>query len=377
MSSFLTLNEAAKEVNSAVYHYDEVNIILTTDPGEECDDLSALSMALRAPSNFHFHVVISGGKMSPKERMVYLSKHLRRNISIGASMHLEGEPRFTFYADGDVVALPMCDAYIGNGPVCNASLEVFKTKMKPASTAFLVGGKALGGVNSNGTNPKGVAPKWGSFVAKLEELGVNIVELLPADTRKVRFEKYDQYGGEFAFLCGMRSMVMFFASRIAVPARFLPLGTHERITEGNAFLCTEWEKEMFLRGVKLVVSSSTEEKARRKAGAYIECLMDIGHDVMGMEHDVANNDLYKHAFTCFRFTYAIAEMAGVKEELYAEGKFGFKPEDKGKENPGGCFADESFYSTIVEYVTELFRRGIVSGTPMYDCLSVRMCIEQL
>jgi len=346
------------------------NITLATDPGEEVDDFIAFSRAIELyDDTTNISVIVSGGKISPQDRMKLLNRYIKESYSDSFTLAIGSEvvfrtkgAKFTFYADGDVSSLPEIDTFIGNGPLNCTSLDAVSSAMKECSNAFLIGGRKVGGVNQAGTNPTGVVNNWTQFIAALDLKKVNIVEMLPEQTRLIRFKKGD-FKGEFIIKMAMRTTLMFMVSRPTIPPNYGDFDLHVRLNESNAQLCEIWKEEM-----NMVYSTDAIRMGKESVKEYVYTLKAMGH-ISSKENWYRLENL---AQKCLTMTYAFAEKVfGKPTEVYTKHRFGFLPVDKLQENPGGSFATDEMAQILSEKIQEHF----VSFTPTYDVQSVEASIE--
>ena len=359
-------------------HTTTKNIVLATDPGTEVDDFVAFTRAIKLyDSTVNVTVIISGGKISPQDRMKVLNEYINETLNetlnevpkeseftlaIGSAdvVFRSNGAKFTFYADGEVGDLPDIDVFIGNGPLNRASLIAVANAMKGGSSAFLIGGKEVGGVNQAGTNPPGVANNWPDFIGVLDMKKVNIVEMLPETTRLIRFKPVD-FKGDLINNIAMRTSLMFMASRPTIPPNYGDFDLHVRLNEANAQLCEIWKKEM-----GMVFSADAMIMGTKRVKEYIYILRSMGH----ISDNASWIRIENLAQTCLTMTYAFAEKVfGKPTEVYASHKFGFSPPAKLDENPGGAFATAEMAQILSNGIKHYF----LSFTPTYDVQSVEAC----
>jgi hypothetical protein len=361
------------------------NILLATDPGTEVDDFVAFSRAIELYDNtVNVSVIISGGKISPQNRMKILNDYINEThnevpkevlkevkngeftLAIGSTdvVFRSNGAKFTFYADGDVGTLPPSDVFIGNGPLNRDSLIAVANAMKGGSSAFLIGGREVGGVNQAGTNPPGVTNNWPDFIRVLDMKKVNIVEMLPETTRLIRFKPVD-FKGDLINNIAMRTTLMFMASLPTIPPKYGDFDLHVRLNEANAQLCEIWKKEM-----SMVFSSNAMIMGTKRVKEYIYILRSMGH----ISDNASWIRLENLAQTCLTMTYAFAEKVfGRPTEVYANHKFGFSPEAKLNKNPGHAFATAEMAQILSNGIKQYF----LSFTPTYDVQSVEACHDAM
>ena len=353
-------------------------VTLITDPSEEIDDLKAfLNAIIKFSNNVVVNVVISGGKMTPDERLEYLDSYLRNLRYTGVQLNWvtnfqfrEEGATFKFHQDLPDASLEFeTDILIVNGPMCNDTYNKVSDSMRNQGRAFVVGGLKVGGINQNGTNPAGVTNEWDLFVQNLLDKGVQITQFLPEYTRNYRFTlsdfNRDLQGNKTAIL----TTLMMSFSRPVIPCLnirgelkdFDPgLILTDRILRANAYLANEWTKEM-----GLTISEKAQSLATKKTERYMDKISE--NRVFSSSDDSKLSQMRENALKCFTFAYAVAEKEyGKSTEVYKDGKFGFRPEKKHEPNPDDCFLNVE----VVEKLMKFIKNNYKTLTPRYDVLSI-------
>ena len=371
-------------------------MIVSSDPGEELDDLLAFSLGIMPYRGGTVHVVVSAGRISPPDRL----KHLAQHLGVPELRFNERYPEWdvVFYADGDAASLALlpleAPVFVNNGPLTNDGLAAVAGCLAPNAALFLVGSSDRGRVG--GINQSFGSPGWVSFVESLPNT-CTIVDVGAEVTRRVRFPNNERIfpTGSAVRRIAARSVLMFMASRPLVPARFAGLTSHIRINASNSEVCALWRAE-----AALPVDPAAAGRAAAKSRDYVAALRST-HGAGGGKGDttatvdamfalcaetvgalgpaVAHPDggvalaeehweaLRRLALGSLELTFDIAALCGV-EDPYAEGKFGFPPDKKMDPNPGDVFASTGTVDSLAERLLATLK----TLTPAYDLLSVRL-----
>ena len=373
--------------------------LLSTDPGEELDDLLAFSRGV-VFSKHRWHCIVSGGKLPPSARLAVLSAHMGSPKPLVFNELYESW-NVVFYEDGNpdsVAKLPKADAFVNNGPLSSVGLEAVLCSLTDDATLYLVG-SAHGGT-SGGVNQNFADAAWLAFIEKARSR--TIVDVGPEVTRSLRFPNNPEYfpPGSHIAAVGARSALMFAASRPMIPPKFAGLAAHIRLNESNRAICAAWRAE-----AALPADVAAAARAARKASEYVQALMLLHRDGGGKGDtpsgvaaqfalcelpeaanlpepraknggvqltDDAWDVVRRMAAECFGLTYDVAALAGI-EEPYAPGKYGFKPEDKMDANPGGVFADGQVAARLGDKLASVLR----TLTPAYDLFSVSLADAEM
>ena len=268
--------------------FGEKHVFVTTDPMEDLDDTMLcwvlfVQYELLERTDANVHLCLSGGLVTPAERLAYLKKIFPQlaDAVFGAKIG-----SVTFYEDGLDFSpnIPTIHVYLNCGP-CSSSVKDFISK-KLIGLAVFVGteqdGSASDGVNQRSTDIPGKLTverdKWNAFAALTAEFVVVVPEvsrfvLLPAfenlhDTKYARIpEDYPQIE-----MTAWETVLMFTASRPAGPVAICT-----RINTANSFFVHQMFRDLldaahldpkFRRGIMWA-----REYAKDNRDVFVECVL--------------------------------------------------------------------------------------------------------
>ena len=318
------------------------NMVVTSDPGEDSDDILMIKYILSrvSSSSSKVYVIISGGALSPDERFAHL-KHIFPEFE-GAQWGIQFN-NIIFLQDGVQFTQPI-QCFVNCGPCHSVTLRsIFERLNESRGRMITVGANADGtaaGINQKQTDD-GVLKdlEWNKCLATLKDVsiknldvGVSRYVLLPHPSRitgpysSMPAECFD----DIVYTTGM-----FFASRPS--PKHLPPKIVLRINEGNSIVVSQHIDVMAYEG--------TAEFAYG-----LELIYKYGE--LCPTHEIAASAAIP--------LMATALMGGV----YKEGIFGFDPKDKMARQMVSCLTPDSarvFISKI---------RTLERFTPGYDLLAI-------
>ena len=314
------------------------NMVITSDPGEDTDDILMIKYILTNITN-KVHVIISGGALTPEERF----QHLKRIFPEFQNAHFGVQfGNIVFLPDGEKFTEPV-KCYVNCGPCHSVTLRSIFDQLNISKGCMVtVGANSNGtaaGINQKQTD-EGVLKdlKWNEYLATLSdvtiknlEVGVSRYVLLPHPSLII-----GPYASmpEECFTEMIYTLAMFYASR--PPAKFAL-----RTNQGNSIVISQLinimsyvsvKPEQFEYGLQLIKKYEATCPTREIAVSAAIPLM------------------------------ATALMGGV----YKEGVFGFDPKDKTAKQTVACLTPES---------VPLFLSNIQKShkfTPGYDLLAITL-----
>jgi len=315
--------------------FDMPDAVITSDVGEETDDEFMIRYVL-SKARARFWVVLSGGLLSPDERLAYL-----KNLFPEYARAEFGTPfgNITFLRDGDYF-LGKVSRFINCGPCSSTTLYSIFESLLDGSKVITVGANDDGtaaGINQKQTD-EGVLKNlcWNEYLDKFREkfvvenlsVGVSHYVLLP-HPKLVGGEYHDM--PEKSFHNMLLSAAMFITSRPPAAYAF-------RVNVGNSIVVYQ-----LFPNIMDYVGTPEFEYGLRLIEEYGEtCAME----------EVAVSAAIPLMVT--------ALLGGV----YKPGVFGFSPTDKTAKERVSCLTEES-----VPRVLENIKR-FTKFTPGYDLLAI-------
>lgn len=332
-------NDEIQSMRSQLYSilngadFDCDDMVITSDPGEDTDDILMIKYILTRSRSKNY-VIISGGALTPDERL----DHLKRIFPEFASAQFNVQfGNIVFMPDGVDFDQPV-KCYVNCGPCSSKTLKsIFKTMNKYGGRIITVGANSDGtavGINQKQTDEGTLKDLcWNeclaTFHGTIRNLDVNVSRyvLLPHPSRVL---------GEYRNMPSecldemIITLAMFFSSR--PPAKFA-----KRVNEGNS----------------VVVSQHINVMEYKDTPAF-----SYGLELIS-----------KYAITCptrdIAVSAAIPLMAtALKGGVYKEGVFGFDPRDKQAKMNVSCLTPES----APIFISNL--RKSAEFSPGYDLLAI-------
>lgn len=326
--------------------------VITSDPGEESDDILMIRYILMRVSGGPLYVILSNGALKSDERLAHL-KHIfpefqraEFGVSFVSPIH-----NIIFLRDGEPFTHPV-NCYINCGPCHSTTLKSIFQRLKESKLAgnnarmITVGANANGtfaGINQKQTDDGALKDlHWNESLAILNSVDVPIKNLDVGVSRYVLLPHPSRIEGEYGSMPSecfddiMYTTAMFFASR-ASPK----LGFALRVNQGNSIVVSQLidvldhqEKPAFAYGLELISKYATECPTHQIAVSAAIPLM------------------------------ATALMGGVYKESENGIMFGFSPTDKTARVNVSCLTPDSA-RTFLSNIRELEK-----FTPGYDLLAV-------
>lgn len=314
--------------------------VITSDVGEETDDEFMIRYIL-SKARARFWVILSGGLLSPDERLAYL-KNLFPEYE-GATF---GEPfgNITFLRDGDYF-LGKVSRFINCGPCSSTTLYSIFESLEHGSKVITVGANDDGtaaGINQKQTDESVLKNLcWNEYLGKFKEKFV-VQNLSVGVSRYVLLPHPKLVGGDYhdmpekSFHNMVLSAAMFISSR--PPAQFA-----FRVNVGNSIVVYQ-----LFPNIMDYVGTPEFEYGLRLIEDYGETCKSDG----GMMEEVAVSAAIPLMVT--------ALLGGV----YKPGMFGFSPTDKTAKEHVACLTEES----VPVFLENIAR--FTKFTPGYDLLAV-------
>lgn len=313
------------------------DMVVTSDPGEEIDDVLMIKYILTRLRS-KVRVVLSGGALNPDERFDAL-KRVFPEFS-GAQF---GIPfgNVTFLCDGVTFSEPI-KCFVNCGPCHSVTLRsIFDRLNESRGRMITVGANSDGtaaGINQKQTD-EGVLKdlKWNEYLATLKDVRIKNLEV--DVSRYVLLPHPSQISGPYGsmptecFEEMVHTTAMFFASR---PSPKAPPKIVLRVNVGNSIIVSQHMSVLLYQGTS-EFSYGLEMIQKYAAESSHEIAVSAAIPLM-----------------------ATALMGGV----YKEGMFGFDPKDKNAKENVSCLTPESaqiFLSNI---------RKLEKFTPGYDLLAI-------
>jgi hypothetical protein len=324
--------------------------VITSDPGEESDDILMIRYILMRISGGPLYVILSNGVLKSDERFAHL-KHIFpefQSAEFGVPFH-----NIIFLRDGEPFTYPV-NCYINCGPCHSITLKSIFERLKESKLAgnnarmITVGANADGtfaGINQKQTDDGPLKDlHWNESLAILNSVDVTINNLDVGVSRYVLLPHPSRIEGEYGsmppecfddIIC---TTAMFFASR-ASPK----LGFALRVNQGNSIVVSqlidvlayqETKPLEFAYGLELISKYATECPTRQIAVSAAIPLMATA--LMGGVYKVGENGVI----------------------------FGFNPTDKTARANVSCLTPDSA-RTFLSNIRELEK-----FTPGYDLLAV-------
>ena len=332
--------------------YTTDNTVITSDPGEESDDALMLRYVLSRAVGARIYVIISGGILTPDERISYMKRIFPEfeDVEFGVPFG-----NITFLRDGTIFSDPV-NCFVNCGPCHSVTLDSIFARLNESKAAennarmITVGANADGtaaGINQKQTD-EGVLKMlcWNEYLTRLN--GVRITNLDVGVSRYVLLPHPSRIEGAYGQMPAacfddlVYTTGMFFASR---PSPKKADGTVNpfalRVNQGNSVVVSQ------------LIDVLAYQTSKPREFAY------------GLEL------ISKYATECS--TYEIAASAAIPlmatalmGGVYNGWMFGFSPTDKTARVNVSCLTPDSarvFISNI---------RTLEKFTPGYDLLAVLM-----
>lgn len=332
--------------------YTTDNTVITSDPGEESDDALMLRYVLSRAVGARIYVIISGGILTPDERLAYMKRLFPEFESIEFGVPFGN---ITFLRDGTIFSDPV-NCFVNCGPCHSVTLDSIFARLNESKAAgnnarmITVGANADGtaaGINQKQTD-EGVLKMlcWNEYLTRLN--GVRITNLDVGVSRYVLLPHPSRIEGAYGQMPAacfddlVYTTGMFFASRPSpkkADGEVNPFAL--RVNQGNSVVVSQ------------LIDVLAYQTSKPREFAY------------GLEL------ISKYATECS--TYEIAASAAIPlmatalmGGVYKDGIFGFSPTDKTARVNVSCLTPDSarvFISNI---------RTLEKFTPGYDLLAVLM-----
>lgn len=393
--SIVTMSSIEKQNWTSVLYSDDKKILMSADYGEDLDDVLSFIKGILKSSN-EWHIIVSSSKkMSGYDRLRILSGFIDRPLKFN-QRYPDMAGGVTFYLDGDASSLatiPRCQSWVNNGPVQPYTLKRIAQVFRGASFEpcfYLVGTKNQG--RTGGVNQKFCDKPWRDFIESWRG-SARIIDI-PSEISQHILVQLESLDEKLQHAAG-QAILMFMTSRPCVPNQHGGVCTHVRLNSSNAKVNQLWLQHM----KPLVARPMITHRARAKARKYVQFLRTSlnqnGHGKGDSEQAIENQlhaagysgrifqrrgddyslseDAWQYletlAYIPLLFTYSIAALCGI-DEPYADGKYGFKPEEKTQENPGDVFAENHYPAMMIQKFMEL----CPVGTPAYDLFSTKLAM---
>ena len=330
--------------------YTTDNTVITSDPGEESDDILMLRYILSRAVGGRFYVIISGGILNPDERLACMKGIFPEfeGIEFGVPFG-----NITFLRDGTIFSEEV-NCFVNCGPCHSVTLRSIFDRLNESKAAgnnarmITVGANADGtaaGINQKQTD-EGVLKMlcWNEYLSRLNgvritnlDVGVSRYILLPHPSR------IEGAYGQMPVACFddlVYTTGMFFASR---PSPNKLDGTVNpfalRVNQGNSIVVSQ------------LIDVLAYQTSRSQEFAYgLELISKYA----------AQCSTYEVAVSAAIPLMATALMGGV----YKDGMFGFSPTDKTARVNVACLTPDSARTFISNI------RTLEKFTPGYDLLAV-------
>lgn len=333
--------------------YTTDNTVICSDPGEESDDLLMLRYILFGATGGRIYVIISGGILTPDERLAYMKRIFPefQGIEFGVPFG-----NITFLRDGEIFTHEV-NCFVNCGPCHSVTLGSIFARLNESKMAGNNARMITVGANSDGT-AAGINQKqtdgvlkvlcWNEYIAQLN--GIKITNLDVAVSRYVLLPHPSRINGAYGQMPAecfddiVYTTGMFFASR---PSPKKPDGTINpftlRVNQGNSIVVSQ------------LIDVLSYQTTKPQEFAY------------GLEL------ISKYATQCSTYEVAVsaaiplmatALMGGIYKEDEKGTIFGFSPTDKTARVNVACLTPDSarvFLSNI---------RTLEKFTPGYDLLAV-------
>jgi len=267
--------------------FGEKHVFITTDPMEDLDDTMLcwvlfVQYDLLQRTDSNVHLCLSGGLVTPAERLAYLKKIFPQLADAAFGFKIGS---VTFYEDGlDFFNIPTIDVFLNCGP-CSTSVKNFIAN-KLTGLAVFVGtekdGSASDGINQRSTDTPGKLAVdregWNAFAALVHDYIVVSPEvsrfvLLPA-FQNLRDTKYSRIPEDYPQIemTAWETVLMFTASRPSGPVAICT-----RINTANSFFVHQMFRDLldvshldpaFKRGVMWARDYSNEDR-----NVFVECVL--------------------------------------------------------------------------------------------------------
>jgi hypothetical protein len=332
------------------------NILITSDPGEEFDDIAMLRYIVFT-IKANVIVVLSGGSYTPEERLEYLKEVLPcfQGVQFNTQYNTRNG-KFMFVPDNTIIQTGL-DLVVNCGPCSTDTLNSIVDCMNPCSKFISVGANddsTLGpGINQKQTNTPGklinVPDVWNNAIqnmrTKYKEEGAITLKNLSIDiSRYVLFPNPKKVGlteltQPKIYKCMKEAIAMFTVSR--PPAEY-----GLRVNTGNSIVVAQ------------VYNNYKKDDTYVYGLSVLKQYMDLA---------ISKNLSVDHYESAAIPIMATCNMGGV----YIPGKFGYLPTDKTAKETIGCLTPESA-KTFLDNIEELDE-----FTPAYDVLACLIGIFNL
>ena len=328
--------------------------VITSDPGEESDDILMIRYILMRVSGGPLYVILSNGVLKSDERFAHL-KHIFpefQSAEFGVPF-VSPSHNIIFLRDGEPFTYPV-NCYINCGPCHSITLKSIFERLKESKLAgnnarmITVGANADGtfaGINQKQTDDGPLKDlHWNESLAILNSVDVTIKNLDVSVSRYVLLPHPSRIEGEYGAMPAecfddiMYTTAMFFASRPSPK-----LGFALRVNQGNSIVVSqlidvlayqETRPVAFAYGLELISKYATECPTHQIAVSAAIPLMATA--LMGGVYKVGENGTI----------------------------YGFSPTDKTARVNVSCLTPDS----VREFLSNI--RELEKFTPGYDLLAV-------
>ena len=331
------MNHALHSVLSDVA-LDIDDMVVTSDPGEETDDILMIKYILTRVRS-KVRVVLSGGALNPDERFAALKRVFPEFSSAQFGVPFGN---ITFLRDGVTFTEPI-KCFVNCGPCHSVTLRsIFDQLNESKGRMITVGANSDGtaaGINQKQTD-EGVLKdlNWNEYLVTLKDVTIKNLEV--DVSRYVLLPHPSQISGPYGsmpvecFEEMVHTTAMFFASR---PSPKAPPKIVLRVNVGNSIIVSQHMNVLLYQGTP-----------------------EFAYGLEMIQKYAAECSTYEIASSAAIPLMATALMGGV----YKEGMFGFDPKDKKAKENVSCLTPESaqvFTSNI---------RKLDKFTPGYDLLAI-------
>ena len=330
--------------------------VITTDPGEDNDDLVMWRYCFMN-TTANLIIVVSNGYHSAKTRLAYIKKIFKcfRNVEFNIPFKTDTNT-IIFLEDGCVLDIPL-DGYINAGPCNSATLKSIGTCLnKTKDTKVITVGAnddcSLGaGINQKQTDEEGklinIPNVWNNFIADIsiseityKNLSVNVSRyILIPNPLTMMGTPFEEMAHEDCMSSLIANTGMFLACR--PPPQAL------RVNEGNATVVSQY-------AICILQNSNADDynAGLKKIQEYAELSISKG----------LAPTTYEAASVPIMYTHLL----GGK---YKEGQFGWAPGDEKAKFEVSCLTEESAIK---------FKQNVAKlpyFTPAYDVIAFMMALN--
>uniref|UniRef100_A0A6C0JPU3 Uncharacterized protein n=1 Tax=viral metagenome TaxID=1070528 RepID=A0A6C0JPU3_9ZZZZ len=359
-SDIIKINELKKVLDDLLKGKLELsfygNILITSDPGEEFDDIAMLRYIVFT-IKANVIVVLSGGSYTPEERLEYVKDVLPcfQGVQFNTQYNTRNG-KFMFVPDNSIIQTGL-DLVVNCGPCSTDTLNSIVDCMNPCSKFVSVGANddcSLGpGINQKQTNTPGklinIPDVWNNAIqnmrTKYKDEGAITLKNLSVDiSRFVLFPNPKKVGltelcQPKVYKCMKEAIAMFTVSRP-------PVEYGLRVNTGNSIVVAQ------------VYTNYKKDETYVYGLSVLKQYMDLA---------ISKNLSIEHYESAAIPIMAACNMGGV----YIPGKFGYLPTDKLAKETIGCLTPESA-KTFLDNIEELDE-----FTPAYDVLACLIGILNL